>query len=162
MGVTIAWIVLLVLAALVLLLFEFITPTFGLLGGLALAVLVGAVWLTFTLSSTAGVVMIVAFVVGIPAYVLLLARVLPRLPVGKRLFLRTKAKATGEGSPRVDDFQAMVGKIGTTETMLRPIGMVRVDGQRISATTEGGAIEKDQKVKIISAGIGNVVVRKID
>ncbi|HUS48349.1 MAG TPA: NfeD family protein [Phycisphaerae bacterium] len=161
MVVTIAWIVLLVLAALVLLLFELITPTFGMLAGLALAALVGAVWLTFGLSNVAGVVMIVAIVMGVPAYVLLLVKVLPRMPVGRKLFLGRRDKATGEGSPKTDAFQALVGKTGKTETMLRPAGMIRIDGQRISATAESGIIEKDQPVKIISAGTGNVVVRKV-
>ena len=161
-GTTIAVIVLLVLAALVLILFEILTPTFGPLAALAVAALVGAIWLTASLSRLAALILGLCLLVVIPAYFFLLVRALPRSPIGRKLFLEKVPDQSGAGLPQAPRLQAMVGLKGVADTLLRPDGAVRIKGQRIVATAESGIIEKGEAVKIVAAGETSVIVRRLD
>jgi membrane-bound serine protease (ClpP class) len=158
---SIAFIVLLLLAGLVLVFFELLTPSFGLLAGLALAAFVGAVWLTFTLSALAGVVMIVTLLFGIPAYIVGLVRLLPQTAWGRKLFLSRVPDLTAAGTPAAGEHVGMVGRTAVTETMLRPAGAIRLDGRRVIAMSESGIIEKGARVKVIAADGTNVIVRRV-
>jgi len=159
MGETIAIIIALIFAALVLLLLEILTPSFGVLAAMAIAALAAAVYFGFTIHSTLGVVMILAMLVGIPVYLVYLVKVLPKTPLGRRLFLRNRKASPGEGTPEAVHLLALVGKTGTAETLLRPSGSVRIDGQRVDAIAESGMIEKDTPVKVIRARGTDVIVR---
>jgi membrane-bound ClpP family serine protease len=161
MVTTIALIVLLILAGLVLLLFELLTPTFGPLAAMGLAALVGAVWLGFTLSGPAGVILLIALLVFTPAYIVFLVRMLPRLPGSRKLFLEKVPTLTATGTPDAEALEGLVGKIGKAETLLRPSGAVRVEGRRLTAVAESGLIEKDATVKVIASSGMNVIVRRL-
>ena len=84
---TIAIVVLLILAGMVMIFFEFLTPTFGPLAVMGLACLGGAAWQCFTISTFAGVISIAAMLVGLPVYILAMVRIMPRLPLTRSLFL---------------------------------------------------------------------------
>jgi membrane-bound ClpP family serine protease len=159
MGTMIALIVLLILAGMVLILFELLTPTFGPLAAMGLAALVAAVWIGFRLSTTTGVALLLAEVVLVPAYVVFLVRALPRLPGAKKLFLEKVPSLTATGTPDAQAMELLVGKTGTAETQLRPSGAVRVEGRRFVAVAESGIIQKGTAVKVISASGMNLVVR---
>jgi len=158
---TVAWIILLLLAALVFILFELLTPTFGVLAALALAALVGAVWLAFAKGAVPGVAVLVIGLFGVPLYVMALVRWLPKSRMGKSLFLSKVPDSTGAGTPTASQYAGLVGKTGTAETLLRPGGAVRVEGQRVMATAEQGVIEKGATVKVISTDGASVVVRQV-
>ncbi len=162
MAATIAIIVVLVLAAMVLVLFELLTPSFGLLTLLTIVALGCAVWLAATISTAFAVLLAIAVVVLLPPYILLLVRVLPRLPVGKKLFLEDVPDATAAGLPETSKYQRLVGLTGVAETLMRPAGAIRVAGERVPAIAESGVIEKGATVKVVAAGEQNIVVRRID
>jgi membrane-bound serine protease (ClpP class) len=161
MGTTIAFIVLLILAGFVLILFELLTPTFGPLAAMGLAAFGGAVYLGFTISTAAGVILLLAMLVVVPAYVVLLVRSLPRLPGAKKLFLEKVPSLTATGMPDAAALEPLVGKVGTAETMLRPSGAVRIDGKRVVAVAESGVIDKGAAIKVISTSGMNLIVRAI-
>ena len=48
-----------------------------------------------------------------------------------------------------------------TISKLRPAGTIEIDGKRVDAVSEGGFIEKDRKVKVISVSGSRIVVREI-
>jgi membrane-bound serine protease (ClpP class) len=160
-SLAIAMMVLLILASLVLLLFEFLTPTFGPLAILALASAAGAVAVAASISRTLAVVLTVSLLIGLPVYVVLMIRLLPRLPLAKGLFLQKAPDATGTALPDAVALDSLVGKEGAAETMLRPSGTIRVEGRRIAARAESGLISKGSAVRIVSAGGSDVVVREI-
>ena len=54
----------------------------------------------------------------------------------------------------------LIGKEGVSLTILRPAGMVRVDGRKYSAVTGGEFIEKDIPVKVVKVEGSRVVVRQ--
>jgi membrane-bound serine protease (ClpP class) len=157
----IALIAALVVAGLLLFVLEICTPSFGLLAACALVTLGAAVWQGFVLSQTLGLVMIVALIVVVPFYLYLMVKLLPNTPLGRRLFLRSAAKGAGEGAPETEKHMSMVGKTGTTETLLRPSGAVRIDGQRVIAMAESGTIERGATVEVVRARGTDVVVRRV-
>ncbi len=160
---TVLLIVALVEAALVLLALEVLTPSFGVLAAAAVAALVGAVWVAFRFSALLGTGLLVGVIVGVPAYLVMLVRVLPGSSLGRGLFLRkADVPAEGEGTPEVQDYAALVGREGVAETLLRPSGAVRIDGRRVIASAESGVIRKGARVRVIRAGGMNVVVREVE
>jgi len=159
---TISLIVALIVAGLVLLMLEILTPSFGLLAATAVAALCGGVWICYGYSPTLGTVVLVALIVGVPMYLAFMVRWLPNTALGQRLFLKRATHAEGEGVPDANELAQLVGKTGTAETLLRPSGAIRVDGKRFVALSESGIISRGQAVKVVRAGGANVIVRKAD
>lgn len=159
MGTTIAIIVLLLIVAMVLVLFEILTVSFGLLSVLALAALGAAVWQASTISLGFAIILATVSVLLLPPYVVLLVRVLPRLPVGRKLFLADVNNTAAAGVPEAERYQKLVGKTGLADTLLRPAGAVRVGGERLPAVAESGMIEKGSPIVVIAAGERNLIVR---
>ncbi len=161
MTTTVALIVFCMVAGMLLVLAELLTPSFGLIASLALAAFGGAIWLSFGISATLGWTMLVTVLVGLPFYLWFLVRALPHLPGGRSLFLKQTPVSTATGAPDAELHKAMIGKIGTAETMLRPGGAVRIEGRRVDAQAEGGMIEAGETVKVVAADMANVIVRRV-
>jgi len=159
---TILVIVVLVLAAMLLIVAEICTPTFGVLIALALACMAGAVYLCYTLNDVVGIVATIAAIVGLPAYALAAVKIIPRTPLGRMLLLRRKVAKPGGGTPEAGGLGRLVGRTTKADTVLRPSGTVRIDGKRIVAQAESGMIEKGRDVKIVKATGTHVVVREVD
>ena len=157
-----ATIFLLVLAGMVLIFFELLTPTFGVLAAMALMAFAAAVWEGFATSSAAGIGLIVGILVGGPIYIYLLVRILPNFPLTRSLFLHKFPKSTAAAAPEVESLRSMIGKTGVVETQLRPAGAIRVEGRRVSAQAESGIVEVGQAVKIVGVDMANVVVRAVE
>ena len=157
---TLLLIVALLIAALLLFAAEVCTPIFGLLGGAGMACLAAMVYLFFKIDPAAGIVAVVALIFLLPVYLWAMVKYLPRTPIGRRLQLGPKRKKAGEGTPAAEEQEALVGKAGVAETILRPSGAIRVDGKRVIATAETGFIPDGAKVKIIKAVGMNVIVRE--
>ncbi len=153
---------LLVVAAMVLAFLEILTPSFGLLAVGAIGTLIGAIWMSFVYASWLGYTMAFSAVVFGWAYMAFLVRMLPKTPLGKRLFLAKAPDATGDGTPQADMYDEMIGKTGTAVTLLRPAGMVEVDAKRLPAQAETGMIEKGTPIVVVAADSMNVIVRKAD
>lgn len=151
-----------IVAGLLFLLLEILTPMFGVLVVLSVAAFGAAVWLCFTVSQMLGIGVLLALVFVIPAYLVLLVKLVPKSPLGKRLFLGRAPERPGTAAPEATVHSSMVGKEGVAETPLRPAGAVRIDGRRTIATAESGMIEKGATVRVVRAAGTNVVVRKVD
>jgi len=146
---------LLVVAAMVLAFLEILTPSFGLLA-------VGAICMGFSYASWLGYTMVVSAVVLGPVYVTFLVRLLPKTPLGKRMFLSRAPDATGHGTPQAGTYDEVIGRTGTAVTLLRPGGMVQIADKRLPAHAETGVIEKDTPIVVVGADSMNVIVRKAD
>ena len=155
-------ILLLLVAAMVLAFLEILTPSFGLLAVGAIGTLIVAIFMGFSYASWLGYTMVVGAVILGPIYVAFLVRMLPKTPLGKRLFLAQAPDATGDGTPQAGTYDKMIGRTGTAATLLRPGGMVEIDAKRLPAHAETGMIEKDTPIVVVSADSMNVIVRKAD
>jgi len=152
----------LLIAALAMFVLEILTPSFGILAAVAIGCLVGVIYFAFTLNSTLGAISILVLAIGIPLYLVLLVKKLPKLSIAQKFFLKKSESGEGAGTPDRDQLQTLVGKEGETETGLRPSGVVRVEGQRVHALAESGMLEKGTAVKVIRSKGTDVVVRRID
>ena len=57
--------------------------------------------------------------------------------------------------------KVLVGKSGTTTSVLRPAGIGDFDGVRLNVVTEGGFIEKDMPIEIVRVDGSRIVVRPV-
>jgi membrane-bound serine protease (ClpP class) len=154
-------IVVLVAASAMFLIAEICTPIFGLLTVLSIGCLVGAVAFCFHLSQVAGIVAVVAALIGYPIFVIVAVRVIPRTGLGRRLVLSRGQAPPGDATPEAQGLRSLLGREGVADTLLRPGGAIRVDGQRVIASAESGVILKGTAVKVVRVEGNNVVVRAI-
>lgn len=152
---------LLAVAGFVLLFFEIILPSMGVLTVLALAAFIGAVWVGFLISPLTAGLMVAALLLVAPLYIIAMSRILPNTRFGRRMFLGKAPDATGSGAPDALASADLIGQTGVALTQLRPSGAVRVAGRRIIAVTEGGLIDEGATVKVISATGSNIMVREV-
>jgi membrane-bound serine protease (ClpP class) len=152
-------IAILVLCALVLIVAEICTPSFGMLGLCAAGCLAWASYESFGFGQWAGVSFVACCVIGVPIYLSFMMKILPDTPLGRWLILRQVHAGTGSGVPEAEDNSKLVGSIGKTLTVLRPVGAVRVGGRRVIATAESGFIPSGRPVKVVKAAGSNIVVR---
>ncbi|MCL2689377.1 MAG: serine protease [Chitinispirillia bacterium] len=133
---------------------EFILPTSGVLGVIALAVFGYSLFLVFTQVSTeAGFVFLLADLIIIPVLVITGIKMLAKSKVSLHTSLDT-----GDGSD--EKTETLLGKNGVTLTDLRPAGVALIDGKRIDVVSKGDFILKDNKV-LVTAADGNRIVVKL-
>jgi membrane-bound serine protease (ClpP class) len=154
-----AWIIGMLAAGAVLLMLEILTPTFGVLAMLAVVAFCVAVWACFLENMVLGFVVLIALMVAVPLYLIMLVKWLPKNPLSRGLFLQKAHEGEGEGVPDADSLQTLIGRNATTETPLRPAGMIRVNGRRLSALAEGDLIDAGQEVTIVRVNGSDVLVR---
>lgn len=58
------------------------------------------------------------------------------------------------------DMQVLVGKSGRTLSVLRPAGIGDFDGVRLNVVTEGGYIDREKPIEIVSVDGSRIVVRE--
>ena len=159
---TLVLIAVLFLAVMVLIIVEICTPFFGLLGVVAVALACLAVYLAYGVHPLFGLVLGVAALIGLPIYTIVAVKILPGTALGRKLHLHRAQAAPGEATPEADKLSRLVGRKTKAETLLRPSGMIRVDGDRIVAQAESDMIAKGEEVEIVRAAGNHVVVRRIE
>ena len=144
------------LAGAVLVLVEVFLPGFG-LPGIGGIVLVGAgvvmVGMHFGSLTAVGTLLVIIAVLAV-----LISWVLRQASRGGKrsdLFLQER----DELHTQQEDMKVLVGKSGTTTSVLRPAGIGDFDGVRLNVVTEGGFIEKDMPIEIVRVDGSRIVVR---
>lgn len=146
----------------------FVTPGFGILGGLAIAALLGGLGLSLVgTGATWAVVLsalgqiVLALLLAI-ALALVLLRFVPRLPFGRRLILETElpAQAGYASAPEAD--RRWLGKRGIAASTLRPAGIAHFDHERVDVITEGEFIEAGDPIEVLRVEGNRIVVRRIE
>jgi membrane-bound ClpP family serine protease len=158
MSTELAWPILCIVAALVLLVVEVFIPSGGLIGLLALGLLALGVWKAFLVSTATGLKTLLALLVLVPATIALAVHLWPRTPMGKQALL--KAPAPEDVQPdwgqRLD---LLVGQFGRAVTPLRPSGLVDFDGRHLDGLSEEGLIPAGSLVRAVRARGGQLIVR---
>ncbi len=131
-----------------------ILPGFGVAGVLGILLLIGgitAAWLT--LGTAWGVITIVATVALWTGLVVIAFRT---KAIRGRLVLDTQLER-GKGTA-AEELTDIIGKSGEAKTDLHPSGIALVDGQRIDVVSDGGYVERGQKIKVVDVDGPRVVV----
>lgn len=88
-------------------------------------------------------------------------RLLPKVPWFNRVLLAApEPPANGVGNRGVADLSltALVGRVGTAATVLRPTGTLELDGQRLDVVTEGEYLEPGTRVRVLYVQGNRIVV----
>jgi membrane-bound serine protease (ClpP class) len=144
----------------------FVVPGFGLAGLVGIASLVGGLGLSLLGSGATASALLAAL--GRVALSLLLAvaggalllRLLPRLPVGRRLVLSAALERAARPLPDSAVARDWLGQRGTALSPLRPAGIVDVGGERLDVVSEGEFIERGAPVVVTRAEGNRLVVRR--
>jgi membrane-bound serine protease (ClpP class) len=142
----------------------FVLPGFGIAGVLGVVALLAGLTLSLfgsgaSLASvvTAGARVLISAALAL-AGALLALRLLPQLPVGRKLVLTTELRG-GEQPDRAADSPGLLGASGTSLTQLRPAGIAEFDGRRVDVVSQGDFIESGQAVEVVEEAGHRVVVR---
>jgi membrane-bound serine protease (ClpP class) len=91
---------------------------------------------------------------------LLLLRVLPQLPFGRRLVFDAEIGADqGYTSPPESD-RLHLGRAGVALSPLRPAGVAEIDGSRVDVVSEGGFFRAGAAIEVTRVDGNRVVVRE--
>jgi len=168
------WAFVLLGIAIFLLFLELFVPSGGILAIVGAAAVVGSLVCFFLHSTTAGLVALGMGVVFGPACVWLVFRWWIDSPLGRRMILggddlhldQSEAEAHAASAhamkERANYHSDLVGCDGIAETPLRPVGIIRIDGQRLEALSEHGIIEAGSQIVVTEARDNQLKVRLQD
>ncbi len=145
----------LMLVGLALLIIEMLLPGIGVSG------VCGAISCIAALTVGSDNIAHAAFSLAIMLIILLLAAlIIFKFIFGKkkhnsRLVLNEEITSAVE-----NDKSKLLGKCGTSLTMLRPSGTVQIDGERLDVTTEGEFIQKGESVTVVRVEGMRILVKK--
>ncbi|VAX37107.1 hypothetical protein MNBD_PLANCTO03-844 [hydrothermal vent metagenome] len=154
-------------ASLLLVVAEIFLPSGGLLSiGAGAAALAGIFVLFTKVDAVWGFIGIGVVLVGIPVSLNLGLKVWPNTPIGRKMLMgetteaQLEAKRAAEREAQ-ERRRALVGAEGEVVTPLRPVGVVRIGGQRYDALAETGIIEPGQRVKVTAVTDNQIKVRAV-
>jgi len=143
---------------------EFLLPTGGLLGVIAVTALTASLVFAFKFSTTAGISVSVFLAISSPFFIMYLIRIWPHTPVGKRMLNLTRGqktepptKTTNSGTP----LDELVGQRGFAKTNLLPSGLVTINGEKIDAVSTGMPIDAGSQITVVKVDTGRVHVREL-
>jgi membrane-bound serine protease (ClpP class) len=166
------WEILLFIAGLILLALEiFAIPGFGVTGfagvllittGLTLSLVEhvgpGTLDYDFTGLLKAAFLVIISMTLGILISIFLAKRLLESPSF--RFALNNRQLSSEGYTVAEKEYQSMIGKIGITQTQLRPAGKIIIDDNQYDAVSQVSYIEKNEQVKVTGYNNGQLIVRK--
>ena len=153
--------VLLYVLGIVLLVIEGIVPGFG-LPGIAgvICVIISIIMITSNLYDA-----LLLIISTIAIFVIIIAG-LYKLGYGSKylkfLILDKEQKREEGYTSSNKDYSSYLGKVGVTETPLRPSGVVIIEGNRVNAQSEGNFISKDSKVIVTHVDGMKIIVKNYE
>ncbi|MBB6217928.1 membrane-bound serine protease (ClpP class) [Anaerosolibacter carboniphilus] len=153
-------VVLIFLTGILLLVIEAVIPGFGApgIGGILciiISIVLSSDSIVLGISSLA-----IAFVMTVIAAILLL-KYAPKNKYFDKIILGTELRKD-MGFSSIITNNGLLGLEGIVVTSLRPAGTIEVDGERIDVVSEGGFIEKNDRVRIVKIEGRRIVVKKIN
>ncbi len=164
------WGIALTAAALVLFFIELLVPTGGLLALLCGTAAIGSIVAFFMHDTVIGVTALAVYAVGTPILLIFVFKLWLHSPLSKRMVLGGTAMLPERGeesyresekarSQRLSQMEELIGAEGMTLSALRPVGFVKINGQRIDAMAETGVIEANMPVVVTDVYDNQIKVR---
>ena len=158
--------------AVVLLLLELFVPSGGLIGVVAGIAAVGSLASFFRYDTTWGAVATGLYLILGPICGFYFFKWWINSPFADRIILRSTLEGEGEGDDdsatydqerrrlaRLEELRGLIGAEGVTETALRPVGTVRIEGERVEALAESGAIDAGVRIVVSDVYDNQIKVR---
>ncbi len=166
------WAVVLLCVSIVLLFLELFLPSGGLIGVLAGVAAIASIVAFFRYDTTWGMVATGMYLVLGPIGIIYGFKWWINSPLGRRMILDSgdaldplDPDSPAPSSPeharaqRLAQLKQLIGARGVAVTLLRPVGTVKIEGQRLDAMAEGGLIESGTPVVVTDVYDNQVKVR---
>lgn len=156
---------LLLLAGLFILFLELFIPSAGVLFVLSTTCIVASIVVAFWTDRTLGIVFLLGEVLLTPLVAWGAFHIWKRSPVGRKMFLEEASASLQEDEPSYRDpanYRSLIGRVGTTLTPLRPVGITEISGRRVDTVAEGVMIDRGETVRVVEVQGSRVVVRKLE
>ena len=169
-GTYFLWGCILFAIAVVILVIELFVPSGGLLGILCGLAAIGSIVAFFQYSFAWGMGAALAYVLLTPILLVFVFKLWLHSPIGKAMILGGGDPSAEEPEDAVrrseDDrlkrlaaLRELIGAEGVTETALRPVGTVRINGVRTDGLSEAGIIEANTPVVVTDVYDNQIKVR---
>jgi membrane-bound ClpP family serine protease len=169
------WAILLLGAAILLVFLELFVPSGGLIGVLAGLAALGSIIAFFRYDQTWGLVATGMYLLLGPIAVIYGFKWWINSPMGRRMILGgdddhdpldpdtpAPMSAAHARQERTAQLRQLIGARGIAITLLRPVGTVKIEGQRLDAMAEAGVIEPGTPVVVTDVYDNQVKVRATD
>lgn len=158
------WAILLLVVGVAFLMAEVFIPSGGVISLISAVCLLSGVYHAWTAWAKSGPIFFVAYLMVmlmmLPIGLAVAFYMWPHTKLGKQALLSGPTPDEIEAFGEIEREHAeLVGRIGTTVSVLNPAGMVRIDGKRIVCQSDGSIIENGRTVKVVAARTNFVVVR---
>jgi membrane-bound serine protease (ClpP class) len=156
MKITIVIPIVLQLLGVIVILAEFLIPSFGILSLTAAGLFGFSIYYVFAhFSPQTGVVFLVLDAILIPFLIALGIKLLSRSRFSLKTELSQKAGVTSQS----ENLIKLVGLSGKTVTILRPAGKAIIDGKKYDVVSVGDYIGQDAAVEVAEVSGNRIVVR---
>lgn len=146
---TIAIIIILYLAGVLVLVTEIFLPSHGILTLVGVGLLAGGAYQTFQFGEVAGVASLIGVFVFLIAFAATAVKFWPNTWVGRRM-APPNPVMTSEDTGNIDALlEPLLGSEGVALTTLRPVGTCEFDGRRLPCVAEYGMIERGTSVTAV-------------
>lgn len=157
------WAILLLVLGTGLAVLEIFFPSAGILGFLSAVAVLASIVMGFQQGPLAGVLILMAAMVGLPTVIVLGFKYWPKTAMGKRILLTAlTAKDVLPDDPEKELLRSLVGRVGRAKSKLLLSGVIVVDGHTVDAESESLPVEVGQSVRVVQVRGHTVVVRPIE
>ena len=157
------WSIILLGIGFIVVILELFVPSAGMLGVAATMLIVSGIVLAFFHSLYAGAVVLLITVITIPLLLLMMVKVWPHTPLGRRILLgKMEAEEVMPRSEAYTEFKSLVGQLGIAKTKMLPSGIVVINDRKYDAISDGFAIEAGQPIKVSAVKGNHIIVQPYD
>lgn len=147
------WIIVLAMLGLIMLFAEILMPGFGLFGILGSASLLGSLVLTYKLFGMIAFLIMLIVMVAIFFAMIAFAK---KSGLYNKVVLRDKQEAKDFDESTL---RGLLGKVGTTQTELKPFGIAEFDGKMVDVCSTGVFIDRGVEVQVVQITGKTVTVK---
>lgn len=146
---------------------ELFIPSGGILATLCGLSIVGSVAAFFAHDWRWGIVSASIYAAGAPAALIFGLKVWSVSPLARRMILSDdvdddRPPSQHPAALRREQLRKLIGAEGAAVSPLRPVGFVRIQGQRIDALAEAGMIDAGAKVVVVDVVDDQIKVRAVE
>ncbi len=157
------WSIILIALGLLVIISELFIPSAGILGILAATLILSGIGFAFVSGAKTGALVLLVTVLIIPGLLVMLVKVWPSTPIGKRILLKNiSSDDVLPNSSHYVNIKQLVGQFGIAKTKMIPSGIVLINDEKVDAVSESFAIEPGQAVRVISVKGNRVYVEPYD
>ena len=138
---------------------ELYTPGVGVFGASGVAAVMASLFLTLGGGLAALNILVISMLVAVAVFLVILRR-LPDSKLWSRLVLKDSTQSQ-DGYVSSRDYSDYLGKTGIVTSLLRPAGVVEIEGNWLDVVSEGQFIQPGVRVKVVSVTGNRIVVRPI-